>query len=1104
MAAIVINIAGSYDDKALGQAQRDLEKLKAGADVASTGIAGAFGRAGDKLKSIGTSISSAGTSMTKGVTLPIVGIGIAAAVAFDKVDEGLDTVAARSGFTGDALTRLQDSFKTVSGTATQSLDEVSEVVGGIAGKLDLQGPALETFSTKVLDLARVTGTDAATAANSLTTAMGALGVGASDAAPLMDALLAASQQSGLTIDTLTAQLTTAAPAFATYGIGVEESVGLLAAFGKTGIPSTRIVAGLSTAFKNLREDGVKDLPKGLEDVFTKIKDAKDPAKATAIAVETFGSRVGVTMADAIRNGKVSLEDLQTGLKGTEGSLDRAVAATEGPQEQFARLKNQATLLGAGLAEIAMPIVSAVVPALQSLVGWFKQLDPGVKEMIVKFAAFTAIIGPVLLILGKMVTGLGFLVSGIGSFIGVAAKFVTFIKAGGIAAKLASVGVMALNAALSVNPIIFIVIAVVALVAALVLAYHKIDWFRNIVDTAFEGIKTVVGKVADWFMEYVWPVIQTAFDNIKIVVGQVAAWFVGYVWPAIQSAFGYIQTALGVLWNAYKAYWTFIFNLVKGIADWFMQYLWPIISEVFGYIQTALGVLWNVYKTAWTGIFNVVKLVVGWFMDYVWPVLQTVFGYIQTALGVLWNVYKTYWTFIWNILKTVINWIVANLWPKIQAAFDAIGPAITVLWSLFKQNWTLIWNILKNVIEWITDTLWPLIRSHFDLIKTAVQTLWEKFQTAFNLIKNHVRTVIDTVLGILRGIGDIVATVIGFFDKIRQGIVDKFNAAVTFVTGIPGKILAALGSVASTLFSAGSDLIGGLIEGIKARAGEVLSTIASFITDKIPQWVKDRLGISSPSKVMMDIGKWIPAGLAKGIAGAAGKVRDAMRKVAEATTDEARKTARDALKEARQAAADLATQTAETIRDSAVSGLDRVKDKAREVLDYVRGVRDDIKAFGGITGSDMSAGVSADSLLGSMRDRLRQAEVFASIVGQVESMGLNKSSLQEILSAGPMDGARIAQALFEGGPGAIAEVNALEALLSQAGTRLGDIGARANFGMDSAGAQGVLGTQVKVEQGAIVLNFGAGTTEGDRTFIQTTVEKAVRDGLVELARELQRA
>lgn len=1000
MAAIVINVAGSYDNRAISQAQRELEKLKQQGDEVATGLAGSWQRTGQKLGAVGESISSFGKKWTTGVTLPIVGLGAAAVVAFDKVDTGMDTVAAKSGATGKELAALQESFKTVASTAVQGMDEVGNVVGTIAGRLDLTGAELETFSTKVLDLARVTGTDAATAAESLITTMNALGVSVAESGPLMDSLVAASQRSGLTLDELTSQLTTAAPAFATYGMGVQESIGLLSAFGQAGIPSTRVVSGLSTAFKNLQEEGIKDLPMGLEMVFRQIKSAATPAQATARAVEIFGSRVGVTMAQAIRSGKISLEDLQAGLAGTEGALGTATAAVEGPQEQMARLKNEAMLLGAEFAELAMPIAQQLLPMLQSLMNRFKELDPSTKELIIKIAGFAAVVGPAAMILGKFTSGLGALITFGGQLIGLFAKL-------GIGAKLAAAGMWLLNAALGVNPIFLLIGAIAALVAGLIVAYHKFDWFRNFVDGIWQGIQTVVAAVVDWF--------QTT------------------VWPGLQQVFTWIGGALSTLWEAYKAYWGLIFGVVQRVA--------------------------------------------AWFMEYVWPTIQTVFGYIGTALSVLFEAYKTYWTLILNAVRVIADWFMATLWPGIQRVFGLIGSALAALWNAYKQYWTFIWDIIKAVLSWITGTLWPGIQSAFASIRDVVQGLWEKFQSAFNLIKSHVETVINGVIGVLRGIGSVVSTVVGFFDSIRQGIVDKFTAAVDFVRGIPGKIISALGNVASLLWSVGSDLIGGLIEGIKARAGEVLSTIANFITDRIPQWVKDRLGIASPSRVMMQIGQWIPAGLAAGIRKNSKDVEAAMR--------------------------DLARKAAEKANEAARAALDSMKDKAREVVDYIRDVRASIKDFGGVMATQFDRGtLTASTVIAQMRDRLATAQQFAATIQQLQRLGLNSGSLQQIIQAGPDSGLEIARALAEGGVSAIADVNMLERALGMAGTALGDIGAQDQYGMSGARAAGYLNSGVRVESGAIVLNFGDGLTAGDRSNIQATVASAVREALTDLAREIQ--
>jgi hypothetical protein len=55
-----------------------------------------------------------------------------------------------------------------------------------------------------------------------------------------------------------------------------------------------------------------------------------------------------------------------------------------------------------------------------------------------------------------------------------------------------------------------------------------------------------------------------------------------------------------------------------------------------------------------------------------------------------------------------------------------------------------------------------------------------------------------------------------------------------------------------------------------------STLSSWAKDLIPGPIAEALGIASPSKVMArDVGRWIPAGVVKGIEAGAGAVDRAM-------------------------------------------------------------------------------------------------------------------------------------------------------------------------------------------------------------------------------------
>lgn len=121
------------------------------------------------------------------------------------------------------------------------------------------------------------------------------------------------------------------------------------------------------------------------------------------------------------------------------------------------------------------------------------------------------------------------------------------KAAAVGTAVMTAAQWALNAALTANPVLLIVVGIIALAAALVLAYKKSETFRAIVNAAFAGIMKVVSVVIDFIRDH-WkalliiltgPVgiavalIATHLDKVKAVVGAIVDWVQEH-WPAIKA------------------------------------------------------------------------------------------------------------------------------------------------------------------------------------------------------------------------------------------------------------------------------------------------------------------------------------------------------------------------------------------------------------------------------------------------------------------------------------------------------------------------------------------------------------------------------------------
>jgi TP901 family phage tail tape measure protein len=100
---------------------------------------------------------------------------------------------------------------------------------------------------------------------------------------------------------------------------------------------------------------------------------------------------------------------------------------------------------------------------------------------------------------------------------------------------------------------------------------------------------------------------------------------------------------------------------------------------------------------------------------------------------------------------------------------------------------------------------------------------------------------------------------------KDAAVSTFTGLVSWVSGLPGRIIGALGNLGSLLLGAGKDLIRGFINGIKNMAGAVAGA-AMDVAKGAVNGIKNFLGISSPSKVFAGLGENVGEGFVQGIAG----------------------------------------------------------------------------------------------------------------------------------------------------------------------------------------------------------------------------------------------
>ena len=743
---------------------KNLEKAAADSNVTLTKVGEAFGNVGDKLTTVGTKLTT--------VSAGIVGMGTASVAAAKDLDSGYDTIITKTGASGEALEGLQETANNVYGSMAVDMDDVGIAIGEVNTRFGTTGTELETLSTQFLQFAQINDTDLNTAIDSVDSIMLKFGVDSSQTANVLGLLTKAGQDSGISMETLESSLQTNGAALQELGFDLTESVNLLAQMEASGVDTSTAMAGLKKAVANATKEGLS-ADEALTQTIDSIKNASSETEALQIATELFGNKGAAEMASAIRDGRLSVDDLSASLSDYGDVVETTFNETKDPWDDATAAANNLKLaaadLGTSLLTTLQPMITSVVQKVKEFTEWFKNLNESQKQTIIKVAAVVAAIGPMLVIIGKICTGISSIINVV---------------------KMAQPVMAALNAVLAANPIILIVAAIAALIAAFVLLYNKCEWFRNGVNAIWEAIKTAFLTAFNAIKDFFTVTLPNAFNSIID--------FVKNNWQALLLFIvNPFAGAFALLYNNCDAFRAFIDNFVQKIKEFF-QGLWDGLVEIFqgvgqwftdrfteawNGIVAVFSAIGTWFGQRWTDITMALASVAEWFrttFTNAWNNIVAVFSAIGTWFGARWTDVKT-------ALANVAEWFrttFQNAWTNLTSIFAAIG-------SWFGARWTEIKTALSSVPEWFKtqfDNAWTNIKNAFANVTSFFSELWEKIKGCF--------VNVGTAIG--SAVGDAFKTAINSCLATIEGIVNKFigmiNGVIDIINEIPGVSLGKIGEL----------------------------------------------------------------------------------------------------------------------------------------------------------------------------------------------------------------------------------------------------------------------------------------------------------------------
>ena len=629
-----------------------------------------------------TGNTSNGFTVMKGVLSDLISSGVKLAIqgfkdlassiksAYDEFDEGYDNIIRATGATGDNAKDLEASYKNVAKTVKGDFGNIGSTVGEVNTRFGYTGKQLEETTVAFMKFADITGTDSVQAVKLVSRAMGDAGIKSEDYGKVLDELATAAQASGISVDRLTDNLTKYGAPMRALGFDTQESIAIFSSWEKAGVNTETAFSGMKKAISNWSKEG-KDAKKEFKKTLDEIEKTPDIATATTKAIETFGTKAGPDLADAIKGGRFAYSDFLDIVKNSGGTVENTYEQT---QNGFDKINLAAQSLKADVGEAFKNMIDEYAPEIEKAVEKIKEIISGLMRKITED------------ILPKVKEALKWISEHLPEIeagaVGIAVafatwKFVSLITAvstalAGMSAAevLAAAKTWLLNTALMANPIGLIVAAIAGLVTAFVILWNKSEAFRNFWTGLWESITLWVSNTVTQIGEF----FTNLWNDIKETFAPVIQWF---------------KDIFSKAWNVIKEAWSKVKEFFSGV--------WNGITAVFLIVGTWFG---NKFTEAWTNIKNAFSSVKSFFSG-VWNSIKNVFDSVVSFFK---NAFLSAWEAVKQVFANVGNFF-GGIWDTIKNKFSTIGTAIgDAIGYAFKTAINAVIGIVENGLNFIPNAI----------------------------------------------------------------------------------------------------------------------------------------------------------------------------------------------------------------------------------------------------------------------------------------------------------------------------------------------------------------------------------------------------------------
>jgi len=360
--------------------------------------------------------------------------------------------------------------------------------------------------------------------------------------------------------------------------------------------------------------------------------------------------------------------------------------------------------------------------------------------------------------------------------------------------------------------------------------------------------------------------------------------------AAAFAAGLIAMSAAVVTAAPKimeALWAIVSGILQMVIDaipMLMEVLQTLVESILTTIDTLIPLLLSTVVNLLTGILESINTIIPNILETLVNLLTSLLGAVEEIFP---TVISTFTSLIFNLLDALIENMpeyvnkLVTLFITILSSLRERLPEVMIEMALF------ISDLVDGAVQALLILIPRLAQAGFDLVIGLIDAMGESMVENAPVLRESMigfaENMIEAFLSFF-GLSDIVQKIKevggGLLTSIGKGIKEGWTSLKTELDSTVTKIKGLFDNSWNTFKNIGKDIINGLIDGVKGLWNDVKKTFED-LANALPKWIKDILGIKSPSTIFTDIGKEMINGLIAGITGLWDNIKKEVEKLANA-------------------------------------------------------------------------------------------------------------------------------------------------------------------------------------------------------------------------------